>query len=105
MRPRATASNRVRAGRRARRQAEMKARPNAWAAFRPDTPAMAFDHPFDDRQADAGPFELILPVQALEHAEQLVRVGRVEAGAVVGHGEARATALLRPRRYRHLAAA
>src|SRR5688500_16882001 len=37
----------------------------------------------DVRQADAGPFELRGAVQALEHAEQLVAVGSVEADTVV----------------------
>ena len=39
------------------------------------------------RQTDAVPFELRLIVQALERPEQLVGVGRIESGAIVGQGE------------------
>src|SRR5262249_222264 len=52
-------------------------------AFRPDAPAVAMDDAVDRGEADARALELIISMQTLEHAEQLVRVAGIEAGAVV----------------------
>src|SRR3546814_2388206 len=48
---------------------------------------MARDDTLDAGQADAGAGELGRRMQALEHAEQLVRIGHVEPGAVVADAE------------------
>src|SRR6202171_3448951 len=40
----------------------------------PDTPAVTLDDALHDRQADAGAFEILDAMQALEYAEQLVGV-------------------------------
>src|SRR5512144_225750 len=54
-------------------------------AFRPHTPAVSMDDALHGRETDAGTLELLLSVQPLEYAEQLVRIAAVEAGAVVFH--------------------
>src|SRR3546814_3181836 len=51
--------------------------------FCPDAAVMARDDPLDAGQADAGAGELGRRMQALEHAEQLVRIGHVQPGAGV----------------------
>src|SRR5881628_3013076 len=51
----------------------------------PDASAVARDDALDDRQADAGAGKLVLPVQALKDAKQLVVVAHVEARTVVAH--------------------
>src|SRR3989449_7677972 len=51
----------------------------------PDAPAVARDDALDDREADAGAGKLVLPVQALKDAKQLVVVAHVEARAVIAH--------------------
>src|SRR6266545_7856263 len=56
-------------------------------AVGPDAAAVPGDDAADRREADAGAFELRRGVQSLEHAEQLVRVLHVEAGAVVPNQE------------------
>ncbi len=43
------------------------------------------DDPLHQGQAHARPLVVLLPVQSLEHTEQLVRVGHVEAHSVVPH--------------------
>src|SRR3546814_3089099 len=53
----------------------------------PDAAVMARDDTLDAGQADAGAGELGRCMQALEHAEQLVRIGHVEPGAVVADAE------------------
>src|SRR2546426_12760462 len=50
----------------------------------PDAPAVARDDALDDREADAGAGKLVLPMQALKDAKQLVVVAHVEARTVVG---------------------
>src|SRR5437588_3531784 len=57
------------------------------AEFRlgPDASAVARDDALDDREADAGAGKLVLPMQALKDAKQLVVVAHVEARAVVAH--------------------
>ncbi len=57
--------------------------PGTRRAFSPDTPAVPLQDAFHDRQADAGAGELVMGMQALEDAEQLVDVFHVETGAVV----------------------
>ena len=49
----------------------------------PYSSAMARDDALDDGEADAGALELPVPVQPLEHVEQLVHIPHVEAHAVV----------------------
>src|SRR5439155_11158650 len=51
-------------------------------AFRPDAPAVTMDDAPHGGEPDARALELVLPVQTLEHAEQLARIAAVEAGAV-----------------------
>ena len=46
---------------------------------------MVSDDALDDRQPDAGPFELLLPVQALEYAKDSLRVFHVKSDTVVLH--------------------
>src|SRR5262249_9802916 len=52
-------------------------------AFGPNPAPMSAHDPLDDRQPDAGAFELLLQVQALKHAEQFVHIFHVKADAVV----------------------
>jgi len=56
---------------------------------------MALDHPPHDGEADAGAFEVLSPMQALENAEQLVRILHLETGAVIAnkYGDGVAVAL------------
>ena len=67
------------------RPARVKRNSAPW--FRRDSAQIRAAVPLDDaadgRQADAGALELVVPVQALEHAEQLARIAHVEADAVV----------------------
>ena len=51
--------------------------------FGPDMPAMLADDAVHRGQPDAGALELLGPMEALEHAKQLVGVFHVEANAVV----------------------
>src|SRR3546814_8739860 len=67
------------------REAERRALPRP--AFGTDHSAVAFDDALDRRQADAVAVELFLVVQPLEGTEQLARVFRREARAVVGDVE------------------
>src|SRR5207244_2614169 len=67
------------------RQREIEARALLRLRFGPYPAAVAHDHALHDREADAGPGELVLAVQPLEHAEELRRVAHVEAHAVVAH--------------------
>ena len=41
------------------------------------------DDALHDREADAGTFEILRAMQPLEHAEELVGVSHIEAGAIV----------------------
>src|ERR1700689_5052385 len=54
-------------------------------AFGPGLAAVAVDDAPDGGQACAGAGELVGVVQPLERLEQLVDVGRVEAGPVIAH--------------------
>ena len=56
-------------------------------AFRPHAAAMALDDAADVGKADAGALEEIVRMQALEDAEQFLRVPHVEADTVVAHAE------------------
>src|SRR6266480_824551 len=53
--------------------------------FRPNTTAVTMNNPLHNRQADAGAFKFLSPMQSLEHAEQFVGVLHVKAGAVIGN--------------------
>src|SRR5215212_6324032 len=64
---------------------EVEGGPLAYTPLRPDPAAVSVDDARHRRQADPGPLELILTVQPLEGAEQLVCVCLVEAGPVVPH--------------------
>ena len=46
---------------------------------------VALDHPLDNCEAHAGPFEFVGAVEALEDTEELVGEGHVEPGTVVAH--------------------
>src|SRR5674476_1244706 len=56
-------------------------------ALGPHVAAVAADDALHGGQTDTRAFELAGRVQPLEGAEQLVRIGHVEAGAVVAHEE------------------
>src|SRR5215210_2011238 len=64
---------------------EVEGGPLAYLSLRPDPAAVPVDDAGYRRQAYPRPLELILPVQPLEGAEQLVCVRLVEAGPVVPH--------------------
>src|SRR5262245_9677714 len=66
---------------------EIKSGPRAGLRFHPDAPAVALDDLLADRQADAGAGVLAAAVQALEHLEQPPGLARVNADAVIPHGE------------------
>src|SRR5215813_9125486 len=66
---------------------EIKGGPRAGLRFHPDAPAVALDDLLADRQADAGAGVLAAGVQALEHLEQPAGLARVNADAVIPHGE------------------
>src|SRR5438445_8271303 len=65
-------------------QAEEKRCPMARLGVHPDLAVVPAEDPLHDGQADARAGELALVMQALEGAEQPVRIGHVEAYAVVG---------------------
>src|SRR5258705_1696198 len=67
------------------RQGEVEARALLRPRLGPYPAAVAQDHALHDREADAGSGDLILGMQALEHAEELRGVAHVEADAVVAH--------------------
>src|SRR5688500_8918221 len=64
---------------------EVERGPLTHRSLRPDTAAVPVDDSRYGRQAYPRPLELILPVQPLEGAEQLVCVFLVEAGPIVPH--------------------
>ncbi len=66
------------------REGEGERRPLARCPVRPDPPTVAMDDPRDQGKPDTGPFELVRPMQTLEHTEQLAGVAGIEAGAIVG---------------------
>src|SRR5437868_3170403 len=68
-------------------QGEIKSRALARGRLRPDAPAVTAHHALDDCQPDAGAGELAFAVQALKGAEELVRIRRIESGAVVAYEE------------------
>src|SRR6476620_6578916 len=76
-----------------RRQREREHRALARHATGEQRAAMAFDYALGRRQADALARELRIVVQALERAEQLVRVRWIEAHAVVADVERKAVGL------------
>ena len=51
--------------------------------FDPDLAAMPLNDPLDQSQADAGAFELFLPMQPLKYTEEFIRVSHIETDAVV----------------------
>src|SRR5262245_37123825 len=67
------------------REREAEFRAAAERRLRPDPSAVAFDDAAHGREANAGAFELVLAMQALEYAEELARLAHVEADAVVPH--------------------
>src|SRR5262245_22437538 len=50
---------------------------------RPHPPAMPMNDPLYGRESDPVALELLLPMKALEHAEQFPRIAAVEASTVV----------------------
>src|SRR5215470_4332417 len=69
------------------RQREVKGGSLTETAFGPDAPAVPVNDALDRRQTDPGARELGGGVEALERPEELVRVGHVEADAVVANEE------------------
>src|SRR3954468_19075945 len=65
------------------RQREVEGRAGARAALGPGAAAVALHDAADVGEADPGALELLVAVQALEDAEELVGVLHVEADAVV----------------------
>jgi len=51
-------------------QAEVEGRGLVDFPFRPDAASVPLDDPANDRQAGAGPFELLAAVQAMKHAKE-----------------------------------
>src|ERR1700691_5990108 len=51
----------------------------------PDTPPVLLNDALHRRQAHTGAFKFLFRVHALKHAEELLRILHVEAGAVVTH--------------------
>jgi hypothetical protein len=49
----------------------------------PHAPTVTLDDALDDGQTHAGALEILQAVQPLEHAEQLIGIFHVEAGAIV----------------------
>src|SRR5687767_2207130 len=76
-------------------EGEEEGGPAPLLSLRPDFSAVAPHHPLHGGQSDAAPLELGRGVQSLEGAEELARVGHVEAGAVVAHVEAALAGVLR----------
>src|SRR5690348_2230263 len=68
-----------------RAEREMKRRSVAGLTLRPCVAAVSANDAPHGREADAGALELAHAVQALKRREQLPRVARVEADAVVAH--------------------
>src|SRR5260221_4513752 len=68
-------------------QCEIERGPGVFHAFRGNESTVPRNDSLDRGQADPGAFEFGLVVQPLKCAEQLARVGRVEADAVVTRKE------------------
>src|SRR5690606_12766381 len=64
-------------------QGEVKRRALARFGFGPDPAAMALDNAPGRGQARAAAFEFVVPVQALEDPEELLRKTHVESGPIV----------------------
>src|SRR5258706_5395692 len=64
-------------------ECEIDCRPLVGGGVDPDAPPVPVHDPLDGGQADPDARELVLAVQTLEHAEQLVGVRHVEPGSVV----------------------
>src|SRR5882672_10274277 len=65
----------------------MEAAALARRRFEPDAAAVAVDHLLADGEADAGAGVPALVVQALEHHEDALEILRLDADAVVLHGD------------------
>src|SRR6266851_437729 len=63
----------------------MKAGALVWRRFCPHTSPVTLNDTVDNRQSDAGPFELIGAVESLKGTKQLFGLLQVEARAVVPH--------------------
>src|SRR5205085_1776020 len=66
-------------------QREIKRRSAVHAAFGPDLASVALDDLARRRQSNSCAFEFLRGMQTLEHAEELVGISHIKAGAVVGH--------------------
>lgn len=62
---------------------EIKPRPLPHSAFRPDPTAIPVDDPLHRGKADAGAREIVLGMQALKRAKQLLRQRHVEPRPIV----------------------
>src|SRR4051812_45243821 len=69
------------------RNREIKSRATIAFAVGPDPSAMPFDDALHNRKPHPSTFELIGRVQPLEYPEEILRVRRIKANAVVAHKE------------------
>src|SRR5213596_3140040 len=69
----------------ARREREIERRSLIHVTLTPDPPTVAVHDALHEGQSDAAALELVTPVQALKHSEQLARVAHVEARTIVLH--------------------
>src|SRR5690349_13195447 len=62
---------------------EIEGRTVIGCALGPDLATVTSHDPMNDRQTEAGAWELRLGVHALKRAKQLIDIGRVKSGAVI----------------------
>src|SRR4051794_3192563 len=77
------------------RHRKVKRRALVDLAFCPDEPAMSVDDALHGGQPDAGPLELVRPMQPLKWREEFFRLPRIEACAVIADEENRLTIPIR----------
>src|SRR5262249_17180997 len=70
-------------------ESEIECRAGIQFGLRPDPAPVFMDDPLDGGEADAGPFEILLAVQPLKNAKQLIAELHAEAYAVVSHENGR----------------
>src|SRR5258707_14868901 len=66
-------------------QCEIEGCPFAFFGLRPYSAAVTQDDSMHDGESNAGAFEFVLVMEALEHSEELARVSHVKADTVVAH--------------------
>ena len=67
------------------REGEKECRTVVGFRFGPDASVVPVDHALNDRQSNACPFEIFLPMQPLEYAEKFARVIHVKSDTIVFH--------------------